>query len=55
MGVLCFLQVQGEGMKVGMKNLSWDDDDQLPGLAANFDFGINEQCSQYNECNVSAA
>eukprot|EP00903_Cladosiphon_okamuranus_P017306 g15946.t1 len=44
--------VQTEGMRVGMKNLVWDDDAELPDLAAKFDFGVNEQCSQYDECNL---
>lgn len=49
-------QVQGEGMKVAMKNLVWDDDKvDLGALAAGFDFGINEECYAYNECGVSAS
>lgn len=42
-------------MKVGMKNLVFDEDkENLGALAAGFDFGINEECYEYNECNVRA-
>jgi hypothetical protein len=34
------------GLTVALKN----DVDQLSGLAAYFDYAINEQCQQYNEC-----
>jgi hypothetical protein len=34
------------GLTVALKN----DVDQLPGLAPYFDYAINEQCQQYNEC-----
>lgn len=34
------------GMSVALKN----DLDQIPDLVADFDFAVNEQCAQYNEC-----
>ncbi|WP_079426323.1 endo alpha-1,4 polygalactosaminidase [Streptomyces katrae] len=34
------------GMAVGLKN----DLDQIPQLLADFDFAVNEQCAQYEEC-----
>lgn len=34
------------GMSIGLKN----DLDQIPELVNTFDFAINEQCAQYNEC-----
>ncbi|MER6984798.1 endo alpha-1,4 polygalactosaminidase [Streptomyces carpinensis] len=34
------------GMAVGLKN----DLDQIPQLAGDFDFAVNEQCAQYGEC-----
>ncbi|MFI7300477.1 endo alpha-1,4 polygalactosaminidase [Streptomyces sp. NPDC050121] len=34
------------GMSVGLKN----DLDQIPALVADFDFAVNEQCAQYDEC-----
>lgn len=34
------------GMSVGLKN----DLDQIPDLVGNFDFAVNEQCFQYQEC-----
>ena len=33
-------------MSVGLKN----DLDQVPELVADFDFAVNEQCFQYEEC-----
>lgn len=41
-------------MLVGMKNLVWDDEttEDLAELAQSFDFGINEECYQYDECGV---
>lgn len=35
------------GLKIGLKN----DLDQVKDLAEYFDFAVNEQCLQYNECN----
>jgi hypothetical protein len=34
------------GMSIALKN----DLDQIPELLNDFDFAINEQCAQYNEC-----
>ncbi|MGW2619383.1 endo alpha-1,4 polygalactosaminidase [Streptomyces sp. NPDC001500] len=34
------------GMSVGLKN----DLDQIPALVGDFDFAVNEQCAQYDEC-----
>ncbi|MCQ9135908.1 endo alpha-1,4 polygalactosaminidase [Streptomyces hilarionis] len=34
------------GMAVGLKN----DLDQIPALLGDFDFAVNEQCAQYDEC-----
>ncbi|MFG2130470.1 endo alpha-1,4 polygalactosaminidase [Streptomyces sp. NPDC048751] len=34
------------GMSVGLKN----DLDQIPELVGDFDFAVNEQCAQYDEC-----
>ncbi|MEV2214522.1 endo alpha-1,4 polygalactosaminidase [Streptomyces sp. NPDC050997] len=34
------------GLAVGLKN----DLDQIPQLVADFDFAVNEQCAQYEEC-----
>ncbi|MEV4948400.1 endo alpha-1,4 polygalactosaminidase [Streptomyces sp. NPDC053755] len=34
------------GLAVGLKN----DLDQIPELLADFDFAVNEQCAQYDEC-----
>ncbi|MFF3331310.1 endo alpha-1,4 polygalactosaminidase [Streptomyces sp. NPDC002888] len=34
------------GMSVGLKN----DLDQIPELVKDFDFAVNEQCAQYDEC-----
>jgi hypothetical protein len=34
------------GMAVGLKN----DLDQIPRLVGDFDFAVNEQCAQYDEC-----
>jgi hypothetical protein len=39
-------EAHARGLKVGLKN----DVDQLSALAASFDFAVNEQCNQYNEC-----
>lgn len=38
------------GMGIGLKN----DLDQIPDLVDYFDFAVNEQCYQYNECNTLA-
>jgi hypothetical protein len=39
------------GLSVGLKN----DVDQLPELVQYFDFAVNEQCFQYEECSVYSA
>jgi hypothetical protein len=39
-------QAHARGLRVALKN----DVDQLARLAPQFDFAINEQCHQYNEC-----
>ncbi|MDV9176405.1 endo alpha-1,4 polygalactosaminidase [Streptomyces sp. W16] len=36
------------GMSVGLKN----DLAQIPALASDFDFAVNEQCAQYGECDT---
>ncbi|WP_149179410.1 endo alpha-1,4 polygalactosaminidase [Streptomyces sp. TRM49041] len=36
------------GMSVGLKN----DLDQIPELVGDFDFAVNEQCAQYDECDA---
>jgi hypothetical protein len=36
------------GLSIGLKN----DIDQVPDLVNDFDWALNEQCSQYNECNT---
>jgi hypothetical protein len=36
------------GMAVGLKN----DLDQIPSLVSDFDFAVNEQCAQYDECDT---
>ncbi|MEU6146733.1 endo alpha-1,4 polygalactosaminidase [Streptomyces sp. NPDC047081] len=36
------------GMAVGLKN----DLDQIPDLVGDFDFAVNEQCAQYDECSA---
>ncbi|KPI13140.1 hypothetical protein OK074_8837 [Actinobacteria bacterium OK074] len=38
--------VHERGMAVGLKN----DLDQIPQLVGDFDFAVNEQCAQYDEC-----
>ena len=35
------------GLSVGLKN----DVDQIPSLVSFFDWALNEECVQYNECN----
>jgi len=39
-------EAHARGLAVGLKN----DVDQLSDLATSFDFAVNEQCFQYNEC-----
>lgn len=39
-------EAHARGLKVGLKN----DIDQLTALEPSFDFAVNEQCHQYNEC-----
>ncbi|WP_078891149.1 endo alpha-1,4 polygalactosaminidase [Streptomyces sp. NRRL S-350] len=36
----------GRGLAIGLKN----DLDQIPALLPDFDFAVNEQCAQYDEC-----
>lgn len=43
-------QAHSRGLAVGLKN----DLDQIPALVNSFDFSINEQCHQYNECGLLA-
>ena len=51
--VLFFVYVQchQNGMKVGMKNAI----ELLGDLSDYYDFAINEECHQWNECGVSAS
>ena len=44
-------QAHARGMAIGLKN----DVDQVAQLASDFDFAVNEQCFQYNECGVYSA
>lgn len=44
-------QARSRGLKVGLKN----DIDQVAALAGSFDFAVNEQCHEYNECGVYTA
>lgn len=44
-------QAHARGLKVALKN----DVDQLAALQPSFDFAVNEQCHQYNECNGYSA
>lgn len=39
-------EAHARGLSVGLKN----NIDQIPQLASVFDFAVNEQCNQYNEC-----
>ncbi|MFE1444293.1 endo alpha-1,4 polygalactosaminidase [Streptomyces sp. NPDC058739] len=39
---------QDRGLAVGLKN----DLDQIPELVDDFDFAVNEQCAQYDECDT---
>lgn len=39
-------EVRARGMAVGLKN----DVEQVPDLVADFDFAVNEECMQYDEC-----
>jgi len=38
------------GLSIGLKN----DIDQIPDLVNDFDWALNEQCNEYNECNTLA-
>ena len=38
------------GLSIGLKN----DLEQVPQLVTSFDFALNEQCFEYNECNLLA-
>ncbi|QET03502.1 endo alpha-1,4 polygalactosaminidase [Cupriavidus pauculus] len=44
-------QAHARGLAIGLKN----DVDQVAQLASDFDFAVNEQCFQYNECGVYSA
>jgi hypothetical protein len=44
-------EAHARGLAIGLKN----DIDQVAQLAGDFDFAVNEQCFQYNECGVYAA
>ena len=39
-------EAHARGLKIGLKN----DVDQIKALEPSFDFAVNEQCNQYNEC-----
>lgn len=39
-------QAHSRGLKIGLKNAL----DLIPQLAAKYDFSVNEQCHEYNEC-----
>ncbi len=41
-------QAHARGLSIGLKN----DLDQVPDLVAHFDWALNEQCFQYNECEM---
>ena len=41
-------QAHDRGLSIGLKN----DIDQASALQPSFDFAINEQCFEYNECNA---
>ena len=41
-------EAHARGMSVGLKN----DLDQVPDLVGDFDFAVNEQCLQYDECDA---
>lgn len=41
-------EAHARGMAVGLKN----DLDQIPDLVGHFDFAVNEQCVQYQECDL---
>lgn len=41
-------QARARGLAVGLKN----DLDQIPDLISHFDWALNEQCFQYNECDL---
>ncbi|WP_423195871.1 MULTISPECIES: endo alpha-1,4 polygalactosaminidase [unclassified Cupriavidus] len=44
-------QAHARGLAIGLKN----DVEQVAQLATDFDFAVNEQCFQYNECGAYAA
>lgn len=44
-------EARARGLRIGLKN----DVDQVAALAPDFDFAVNEQCHQYNECGVYKA
>lgn len=44
-------EAHARGLAIGLKN----DIDQVAQLAGDFDFAVNEQCFQYNECGVYSA
>ena len=41
-------QAHSRGLSIGLKN----DLDQVPDLVADFDWALNEQCFEYNECDL---
>lgn len=41
-------QAHARGLSVGLKN----DTDQIPDLVGNFDWALNEQCFEYDECDA---
>ena len=42
-----FSEAHARSLSVGLKN----DVDQIPSLVSYFDWALNEECVQYNECN----
>lgn len=42
-----FTEAHSRGLSVGLKN----DVDQIHSLVSHFDWALNEECVQYNECN----
>ena len=42
------LQAQGRGLMIGLKN----DLDQIEALVDSFDFAVNEECYEYEECEL---
>ena len=42
-----FSEAHARSLSIGLKN----DVDQIPSLVSYFDWALNEECVQYNECN----